>query len=114
MTMDQKRLVQLLSALADGFNPRTGEVFEKDSPYRDAEIVQALSTAVECCKKHYRPPKSSNIPRNAGKPWNQTEDTKLLRAFDRGATIADIASDFGRTQAGIQARLERHGRLSQR
>jgi len=109
--MDQNRLVKVLESLANGVDPRTGEVFASDSPYVDKEVVSALSEALACCKKHYRPGRTNYIPHNAGKPWNIAEDAKLLSAFDRGMTIAEIARDFARTQAGIQARLERHGRL---
>ena len=47
----------------------------------------------------------------AGKPWTENEDLELLEKFDEGLSIAELARAHDRTPAGIQARLERHGRL---
>jgi hypothetical protein len=44
-------------------------------------------------------------------PWTEAEDAELLLAFDGGTDIATIAEAHARTAMGIQARLERHGRV---
>ena len=44
--MDESRTVAILSALAHGVNPSTGEVFGADSPYQQAEVVRALFAAL--------------------------------------------------------------------
>jgi hypothetical protein len=51
------------------------------------------------------------MPANAGKPWVEHEDCDLLKRFDAGLSLAQLAQAHDRTIAGVQARLERHGRL---
>jgi hypothetical protein len=117
--MDESRIVAVLSALAHGVNPSTGEVFGADSPYQQAEVVRALFAALERFKPADKAaaPKSSGRsapekPSNVGKPWGDEEDRRLLAEFDRGRKPFELARELGRTLAGIEARLERHGRLS--
>jgi hypothetical protein len=50
-------------------------------------------------------------PANAGKPWTSEEDTKLVRAFEAGATLGQLARQHGRTQQAIQGRLYRLGKV---
>ena len=40
--MDEQKALNIVTALANGVNPQTGEVFPGDSPYQSAEIVRAL------------------------------------------------------------------------
>jgi hypothetical protein len=117
--MDESRTVAILSALAHGVNPSTGEVFGAESPYQQAEVVRALFAALDCFKQTDRPapPKAqgknaSDKLSNVGKPWTDEDDRKLLTEFDRGRKPFEIARELGRTLAGIEIRLERHGRLS--
>lgn len=116
--MDDSKTLAILSALAHGVNPSTGEVFAPDSPYQQADVVRALFAAIDCVK--LAEPASSklklraraDVPANVGKPWCDEDDQRLLAEFDGGRAPADIARDLGRTLAGIEARLEKHGRLS--
>lgn len=120
--MDETKTVAILSALAKGVNPFTGEVFSADSPYQHADVVRALFAAVERFKQQppttqgAQAPKAqqprSGMPSNVGKPWSDEEDRRLLAEFDRGRKPNELARELGRTLAGIEARLERHGRLS--
>ena len=118
--MDETKTVAILSALANGVNPSTGEVFGPDSPYQQADIVRALFAALERFKQVDKPqPKSATTPgagapSNVGKPWTEQDDRRLLAEFDRGRNATELARDLGRTLAGIEARLERHGRMSAR
>jgi hypothetical protein len=108
--MEEQRALNIVTALANGVNPQTGEVFPGDSPYQSAEIVRALFVAIRAMQA--RPPRRrSEAPANAGKPWTDTEDAELLQEFDGGMEVAAIAQAHARTAMGIQARLERHGRL---
>jgi hypothetical protein len=113
--MDDSKALSILSALANGVNPLTGEVFGPGSPYQQAEIVRALYVAVD----RFKPDKPkarprTDLPSNVGKPWSDDEDRRLLAEFDRGKRPGELAREFGRTLAGIEARLEKHGRLSAR
>jgi hypothetical protein len=119
--MDETRTVAILSALANGVNPSTGEIFTADSPYQQADVVRALFVALDRFKKTETAKPSPTGPRNraetlsnVGKPWSDEEDRRLLAEFERGRKPAELARDLGRTLAGIEARLERHGRLSAR
>jgi hypothetical protein len=112
--MDDIKALGIVSALANGVNPQTGEVFDVDSPYQSADVIRALYIAVRALETTTRTklrPGRTRMPTNAGKPWTETEDCELLEKFDQGLTIADLARAHDRTAAGIQARLERHGRL---
>jgi hypothetical protein len=120
--MDESKTVAILSALANGVNPSTGEVFGHDSPYQQAEIVRALFAALErfkpasTAKPDPKPVsgRAAASTSNVGKPWTEEDDRRLLAEFDRGRKPAELARDLGRTLAGIEARLERHGRISPR
>lgn len=112
--MDEARALSIVSALANGVNPHSGEVFAEGSPYQSAEIVRALFVAVRALQGQMSPRRRADAPTNAGKPWTEKEDVELQSAFDRGVTIADLARVHGRTAVGIQARLEKHGRVPPR
>jgi hypothetical protein len=114
--MEDTKAVAILSALAKGVNPATGEVLPADSAYQQADVVRALYLAIERLKQpdtaaaKTRP--RSDLPSNVGKPWTEEEDQRLLAAYDRGSKPAELAREHGRTLAGIEARLEKHGRIS--
>ena len=112
--MDDNKALAIVSALANGVNPQTGEMFEVDSPYQSADVIRALYVAVRALELSSRSKVRSNrarMPANAGKPWTEQEDRELLEKFDSGLTVAQLGQAHDRTLAGIQARLERHGRL---
>jgi hypothetical protein len=113
MLMDENKALDIVSALANGVNPLTGEVFDSDSPYQSPDIIRALYAAVRSLEAaaRTRGRTRSRVPGNAGKPWSEAEDRQLLSKFDAGEPLAQIAQVHERTLAGIQARLERHGRL---
>lgn len=110
--MDEAKALNILSTLANGVHPLTGEVFPADSPYQSPEVVRALFVATRSLESRSPPAKTrASLPANAGKPWVDEDDRKLLAEFDRGRTVAELAQSLGRTAAGIQARLEKHGRI---
>lgn len=55
---------------------------------------------------------SKKRPSNAGKPWTETEEDKLLDEFDSKMPLAEIAKEHSRTKGGIEARLVKLGRIS--
>jgi hypothetical protein len=116
IVMDEAKALSIVSALANGINPLTGEVLAPDSPYQSSPIVRALYVAIraleQSTRRRTRP--RTGMPDNAGKLWSEEEDRRLLVAFDEGRSAGELAQAHGRTQAGIQARLEKFGRLQLR
>ena len=111
--MDDSKALSIVSALANGVNPQTGEVFDVDSPYQTPDVIRALYIAVRALESGSRRTRIARprLPANAGKPWSEQEDLELLEKFDEGVSLAELAAAHDRTLMGIQARLERHGRL---
>jgi len=115
--MDETNAASILSTLAQGINPMTGEVFPTESPYQHADVVRALYLAVKrleqpAPREDAKRRTGVGLPSNVGKPWTEEDDRRLLEAFDAGCKPSEIARDLGRTLAGVEARLEKHGRLS--
>lgn len=111
--MDQHKALEILSALADGINPITGEIFSKDSPYHHPEIARALYCAVNLLQPDVQK-KPKVLPERAGKPWDQNEDNQLISAFDSGMSIVEIANKHQRTRGSIASRLVRLGKIEER
>lgn len=126
--MDDRQALSIVSALAYGANPITGEMFPSDSPYQAPEVIRALFVAMRALEakvggqmtadttvasKSLTAPTKEPRPAqgNAGKPWTADEDARLLAAFDANTPLAEISKAHGRTQGGVRARLEKHGRL---
>ena len=73
--MDLQRAKELLSGLADGVDPLTGEVLPEDHVCNKAEIIRAF----HCVLKSLPGKASKPQPENAGKPWNDADDAVLCR-----------------------------------
>jgi hypothetical protein len=118
-THARSRHLAILTALAEGVHPTTGEVFAEDCPYHSPDIVRALYGAIRLLesgktaaptKKFDERPRETALA-NVGKPWSVDEDRQLLVEFDAGKTLKECATLHQRTHAGIEARLEKLGRL---
>jgi hypothetical protein len=109
--MEKAQAVEIIKSLADGVHPITGEVFPRESPYQHAHVVRALFVALSALGNEARPPRGERLPSNAGKPWSDEEDKRLLELFDAGRPIKEIAEAHGRTTGGIQARLAKYERI---
>jgi hypothetical protein len=114
VVMEEARALAIVSALANGVNPLTGELFAVDSPYQSPDVIRALYCAARALEAggRRRTRGQGSASNNAGKPWTEEEDRQLLSAFDGGRPLAELAQLHGRTRGGIQARLVRHGRLA--
>jgi hypothetical protein len=111
--MDDTQAHKIISALADGCDPTTGEKVE-GSVLQHGDVIRALHMATRALETSARSKargSRARMPANAGKPWTEQEDRELLERFDAGQTVAQLAQAHDRTPAGIHARLVRHGRL---
>ena len=109
--MDIDRAKEIVSALAEGIDPTTGELLPEDSVYNKGDIVRALYTVLTSldAKKSKK-----NLPENAGKRWTEQDDKKLCEMFDADASKKDICNTFKRTSTGIASRLVRLGKIKER
>ena len=96
--MDIQRAKELLTVLADGVDPLTGEVLPNDHVCNKGEIVRALHCAVE--ELSHRQKKT--LPENNGKPWTEELDDELCRLFDDGMKRKDLCAHFGRTSGDVK------------
>ena len=102
--MDIERAKDLLTALADGVNPITGELLPSYDSCNQAEIVRALHTAVTTLEKAAKRAAKPQ-PDNAGKPWTVEEEAKLVASYRSGKSGAELAAAHNRTKGAIAARL---------
>jgi hypothetical protein len=112
-TLEDQQALSIISALANGHSPITGELLDDQSVVHNGDVIRALYVAVRALENTNRSKRASRsrLPENAGKPWSDEEDRLLLEKFDEGMRPAELAPLFQRTIPGIAARLERHGRL---
>ena len=104
--MDIIRAKEIVSALAEGIDPTTGEVLPDNSVYNKGDVVRALYTVLN----HLDKDKSKKyMPSNAGKPWTEIEDDKLRDEYASKIKISDIAKEHGRTYTAIESRLDHLG-----
>ncbi len=99
--MDIARAKELISALADGIDPFTGELFPQDHICNHPDIIRALHKVLDLTQEIE---KATNTP-NAGKPWTQAEQEKLTDEFYSGMKIAAIAKEHGRSRGSIESKL---------
>lgn len=111
--MDIERAKEILSSLAQGIDPLTGEILSNDHICNQAEIIRAFYCVFgELNKRTDKPAKKR--PENAGKPWMQEDDAHLCKMFDEGATRREMCSYFKRSGGAIAARLVHLGKIESR
>ena len=110
--MDDTQAAEILKSLAAGLDPVDGSRLTDPALLQSPDVVRALFLAADSLESRLRQARrQSSLPRNAGKPWSQEEDGRLLGAYDAGTAVDDLAASHERTRAGIEARLVKHGRL---
>ena len=106
--MDINRAKEILSALAEGVDPTTGEVLPEDSIYNKAEVIRAMYTILNCLETYKS---KKGLPQNAGKPWSAEDDERLKVYFESGMTKKELCAEFERTTGSITSRLAKLGLL---
>jgi len=112
--MKEREALEIIRALADGSDPYTGEVFGAESPYQNAQTVRALFAAIDALEAAAkRKERKRNLPERTGKPWDNDESKLLIKEFDDGGTISEIAREHKRTPGAIKSQLVKLGKLPQ-
>lgn len=106
--MDITRAKELLSALADGIDPFTGELLPQNHVCNQPEMIRAFHEVLNVIPL----PKKKSVPRNAGKPWTEIEEEKLLDEFGSGMTTSVITKEHGRSKGAIESRLANLGKIT--
>ncbi len=117
--MNKHEVVEVLSALASGAHPITGEIFEEDSPYNHPKVIRALFGSIELIESRSGRGKKTleEINREEGRPlrtqrrWSEEEDRQLIDLLEQGVLTGEIATRFERSRGAIHSRLQRQGLL---
>ena len=126
--MELKRAVDLVTTLADGVNPITGEILAENDSCNQLEVVRALNLLLRAVQSTLKSTQSTpNSTQNStpkctpnrkdgkeGKPWSREKELLLCRMFDDGRQGQDICTTLGRSHVAVAARLVRLGRIEQR
>lgn len=105
--------MQIIQALANGSDPVTGEVFADTSPYNHPKIIRALFQTLKALEQlDEREQRQKSLPGKAGQPWLDQEDGELIKGFDAGTPINQLAERHDRSKAAIEARLIKLGKIS--
>jgi len=118
--VNKAEVVDVLSALASGVDPVSGEVFEEGSSYNHPKVIRALFGSLDLIQTPAgkRPRRSQEeVNREEGRPlrfnmrWSEQEDEELIGLIEKGTLTGDIAEQFQRTKGSIHSRLQRQGLL---
>ena len=109
--MDINRAKEILSALAEGVDPTTGEILPDNSVCNKGEIVRAFYSVLNHLDE--KKPKK-NLPANAGKSWTNEDEDLLVSLYRSGTPKRDICKTLQRTESGVAARLVHLGIIENR
>ena len=107
--MEINRAKEIISALAEGVDPTTGEILPEDSVCNKGEVVRAFYTVLASLDT---PKPKKTQPKNASKHWTKEEDEQLKELYNNGLSKRYISNMFGRTTGSISSRLRRLGLIS--
>lgn len=111
--MERRNARQVLQALVQGRDPRTGDELPADTVLQHAEVIRALLAGVAALEAvAARARRRAHLPANVGRAWSETEEQSLTVAFRSGEKIDAIAARHQRTLTAVEARLERLGLLT--
>lgn len=109
--MDIVRAKEIISVLAEGVDPTTGEVLPESSVCNKGEVVRAFYAVLNHLDEN-KPKK--NTPTNAGKSWTKEDEDLLIGLYRSGTPKRDICKALQRTESGVAARLVHLGVIENR
>ena len=109
--MDIVRAKEIISALAEGVDPTTGEILPDTSVCNKGEIVRAFYAVLNHLDE--KKPKK-NMPAKAGTPWTKEDEDLLVSLYHSGTPKKDICKVLQRSETGIAARLVHLGIIENR
>ena len=118
--MEPGKAKEIVTLLANGTDPETGEVYPSDSPYNNPMVIRALFELLNNTEAKGKQGKlsiedkraqniASGRPRNAGLPWTDEQKQDLVTMFKGGKSASELAPVFERTEGALLAELERQG-----
>ena len=111
MRCETDTALRIVSSLAEGHDPGTGEALPRDHVFQQPDVIRAMAMAVSALQGYARrQPWNARMPSRVGLTWTESEEQHLLLAFDAGATIAALAARHERTTVAIVSRLVKLGR----
>lgn len=105
--MDITRAKEILSVLADGVNPVTGEVLPSEDSCNQPDVIRALHTLLAETSVKTK----TQAPEKAGAKWTAEEDAALIAEYESQKSISQIAKTHGRSKGAISSRLIKLGKL---
>ena len=109
--METSEALRIIEALADGVNPDTGEVFGPESTYQNPQTAKALLAAKSALERVQRSEeRRRTLPKRAGQPWDEQECLLLIKEFEQGIPVKELASKHQRTVGAIKSQLLKMGR----
>ena len=108
--MDIDRAKEIISALAEGIDPTTGEILPDDSVCNKGDVVRAFYAIIETIDKKSK----RNMPENAGKAWTMEEEQLLIKMYNSGVSKKEMCDAFKRTEVALAARLVHLGIIESR
>lgn len=127
--LTQEKALLILKNLASGVDPYTGLSISDKSPYQNAQTVRALFMAIEALKNSSTADLptvvktdvmttsvttgtlSSKTLGNARKLWKAEETRNLLKAYNSGLSLDQLALKHQRSKGSIKKRLIKLGKL---
>lgn len=117
--MEYAKAKGIVTALANGIDPTTGEVLPNTSPYNNPEIIRALFLISGTPGSGRQPRKTveekqqenlkAGRPRNTGLPWTEELKGEVAARFQSGASLEALSKHFERSRGAIAAELVKQG-----
>jgi hypothetical protein len=110
--MELATALEIVRALADGRDPSTGQPLAAGDSCQQPQVVRALYFVVQSLQQltSVEAPAELGL-KNAGKAWTAAEEAQLLKDFEAGLKISELAARHGRTEQAIHGRLYRLGKM---